>query len=382
MTQIKSIDDILNNSDFDYILVPDLIRESQTKTEDQRLVDSFLEINQFIRQNGHEPSLLSKDINERKLQVRLENFKQSQQKTEYLKDYDEFKLLPEFGTNNKALDNSISSEKEEDLDIFKIQNIPVKNRQETDFVARRKPCKDFDRFEPLFKDCHQKLKNGKYKLINLPSYNNNSIKINNFFVLNGLLVYLSELKNENIDEKHRWDGRTRLIFENGTESSMKIRTFGKTLSKNGKVVVPNIQTEIISSENISTGYIYVLKSLSTNPEISSIQNLYKIGYSSTTVEDRIKNAKTDPTYLNSEVKVVATFKTIDLNPQKLEHLLHRFFADCCLNVLIDDGKGGKLKPREWFIIPIKVIIETIELIINGNITNYRYDSQSEKLVLL
>jgi hypothetical protein len=37
------------------------------------------------------------------LQVRLENFKQSQQKTEYLKDYDEFKLLPEFGTNNKAL---------------------------------------------------------------------------------------------------------------------------------------------------------------------------------------------------------------------------------------------------------------------------------------
>lgn len=379
MTQIKSIDDILNNSDFDNILVPDPIRESQTKTEDQRLVGSFLEINEFIRQNGHEPSLQSKDINERKLQARLDNFKQSQQKTEYLKDYDEFNLLPEFDTKNKALDASIPTEKEENLDIFKIQNIPVKNRQETDFVARRKPCKDFDRFEPLFKDCHQKLKNGEYKLV---KFSEEHIQKNAFFVVSGVLALVVDLHRLTQDKNSKTDGRTRIIFENGLESNMKFRSFGKALFTNGKSIVPNIQTEIISSENISTGYIYVLKSLSTNPEISSIQNLYKIGYSSTTVEDRIKNAKTDPTYLNSEVKVVATFKTIDLNPQKLENLLHRFFADCCLNVLIDDGKGGKLKPREWFVIPIEVIIETIELIINGNITNYKYDSQSEKLALI
>ena len=379
MTQINSIDDILNNSDFDDILVPDPIRENQTKTEDQRLVDSFIEINEFIRQNGHEPSLLSKDINERKLQVRLENFKQSQQKTEYLKDYDEFKLLPEFGTNNKALDNSISSEKEEDLDIFKIQNIPVKNRQETDFVARRKPCKDFDRFEPLFKDCHQKLKNGDYKLV---KFSEEDIQKNTFFVVNGVLALVVDLHKLTQDKNSKTDGRTRIIFENGLESNMKFRSFGKALFTNGKSIVPNIQTEIISSENTHTGYLYILKSLSTNPEISSIQHLYKIGYATSSVEERIKNAKTDPTYLNSEVKIVATFQTIDLNPQKLENLLHRFFADSCLNILIDDGKGGKLKPREWFIVPIEVITETIKLITNGNIVNYRYDNQSEKLVLL
>jgi hypothetical protein len=121
MTQINSIDDILNNSDFDDILVPDPIRESQTKTEDQRLVGSFLEINQFIRQNGHEPSLLSKDINERKLQVRLENFKQSQQKTEYLKDYDEFKLLVETSFDYIGY--------ELDTEYFKIAEARIANAQ-------------------------------------------------------------------------------------------------------------------------------------------------------------------------------------------------------------------------------------------------------------
>jgi hypothetical protein len=377
MTQFNSIDDILNNSDFDNILVPEPAKISQTKTIDQRLVDSFVEINEFFKENKFAPSSASKDINQRKLNARLESFKTSPDKIIILKEYDQYNLLPEIKEIESIENNYELNEKEENLDIFKLQHITNINRAETDFVAHRKPCKDFAKFESLFKECHVKLKSGQYKLVNLVSYNKDNIKQDSFFVLNGVVTYLSKLYNENIDEKHRWDGRTRLIFENGTESSMKIRTFGKILSTNGKLIIPNIQTNLMSSENIETGYIYVLKSLSTNPEISSIKNLYKIGYASTTVEQRIKNAKTDPTYLNSDVKIVATFKTIDLNPQKLENLLHRFFADSCLNVLIDDGKGGKLKPREWFIVPLEVIEETINLIINGNITNYRYSTSTE-----
>jgi hypothetical protein len=37
--------------------------------------------------------------------------------------------------------------------------------QAADFVARRKPCKDFSKYEQQFKDVQKDLKNGKRKLL-------------------------------------------------------------------------------------------------------------------------------------------------------------------------------------------------------------------------
>jgi len=45
-----------------------------------------------------------------------------------------------------------------------------------------------------------------------------------------------------------------------------------------------------TEEDKEAGYIYVLKSLSTDHRICSIPNLFKIGYSKTDVNDRIKNS--------------------------------------------------------------------------------------------
>lgn len=379
MTQINSIDDILNNSDFNDILVPEPAKISQAKSADQRLVDSFAEINEFFRQNQTIPNAISKDINERKLNARLESFRQSPEKIMILKSCDEFNLLPEIDTTKTDYADTSSSEEIEDLDIFRLQNVIEKKREDADFVAKRKPCKDFYKFEPIFKDCHQKLKSGEYKFT---KFSEEHIQESSFFVVNGILAFVSDLKQISHDKFSKKDGRTRIIFENGLESNMKFRSFGKALFSDGKSIVPNTQSDLVSSDNIQTGYIYVLKSLSTNPEITSIKNLYKIGYATTLVEERVKNAKIDSTYLNAEVKIVETFKTIDLNPQKLENLLHRFFSDSCLNVLIDDGNGGKLKPREWFIAPLEVIEEVINLILNGNIVNYSYNPKSETIELL
>ena len=378
MTQINSIDDILNDPDFDSILVPEPTKISQTKTTDQRLVDSFLEINEFFKQNNRVPDPQSEDINERKLDARLVGFRASSDKTIILKKYDDFNLLPAIEQSQTVEEYSFSKEEVEDLDIFRLQHITQKKREDTDFVAKRKPCKDFARFEPIFKECHQKLKSGEYKFT---KFSEDHINENSFFVVSGVLAFVADLKQISQDKFSKKDGRTRIIFENGLESNMKFRSFGKALFSGGKSIVPNTQTNLVSSDNLQTGYIYVLKSLSTNPEISNIKNLYKIGYSTTIVEERIKNAKVDPTYLNAEVKIVETFKTIDLNPQKLENLLHRFFADSCLNVLIDDGKGGKLKPREWFIAPLEVIEEVVDLILNGNIVNYIFNPKTESIEL-
>jgi len=61
--------------------------------------------------------------------------------------------------------------------------------------------------------------------------------------------------------------------------------------------------------------------------------------------------------------------------------LHRFFAETCLNIDLYDQSGNRFIPREWFVVPLTIIDEAIQLILNGNIVNYRYDSSNRKVVL-
>ncbi|MGB6129474.1 MAG: GIY-YIG nuclease family protein, partial [Psychrilyobacter sp.] len=118
---------------------------------------------------------------------------------------------------------------------------------------------------------------------------------------------------------------------------------------------------------------YVLTSKSTDERIASIDNLFKIGYSKNEVENRIKNAENEPTYLMAPVSIVTSWKCYNMNPQKLEQLLHVFFGTTCLNIDVIDNTGKRCTPREWFIVPLKVIEQAIELIISGEIIKYRYD---------
>jgi hypothetical protein len=139
-------------------------------------------------------------------------------------------------------------------------------------------------------------------------------------------------------------------------------------------------SDTITEEDEETGYIYVLRSLSNNPEIQKISNLYKIGYSNIPVDERIKNAQQEPTYLMAPVKKVSVTTCYNLNPQKLEQLIHNFFGSVCLNFDIFDKNGIRHTPREWFIAPLNVIEESIDFIISGEIVNYRYDPENEMIV--
>jgi len=142
-----------------------------------------------------------------------------------------------------------------------------------------------------------------------------------------------------------------------------------------------VNTGLVKEEDIQTGWIYVLKSKSTNPTISSVKDFYKIGFASNSVDDRIKNAKNEATYLFADVKKIATYKVYNRNADKLEGLLHRFFANACLDIDLFNEKGLRLNPREWFVVPFKVIEEAIQLILNENIVNYEYDTETKRIKL-
>ena len=257
----------------------------------------------------------------------------------------------------------------------------MSEREKADFVARRKKCKDFDRFDNLFKDIHSDLAKQKRKIL---KFHLNHLEQGNFFIHNGMLVLLESYNDLQRDKKTRmFDGRSRVIFENGTESNMMYQSLRKILEKDGKSVSAiKLGSKIIDSKDNATGFIYILRSLSDNHEIRAIDNLYKIGYTSTSVSERIKNASTDPTYLMAEVESIAEFQTLNVNPQKLENMIHTFFNRVKLDIKIKDDKGNVKSPNEWYIVPLNIIKDVIELIISGDIVNYRYDHLNQKIVLI
>jgi hypothetical protein len=170
---------------------------------------------------------------------------------------------------------------------------------------------------------------------------------------------------------------------------MYYRSLSKSLYNNGSIISDtDTDTEeelfknanIVNEEDLKTGWIYILKSKSTNKDIASIKNLYKIGYSTIPVQERIKNASKEPTYLMADVQIVNAYKIYNLSAQKFEHLVHRFFAEVCLNIDIKDVKGRRITPREWFVVPFTIIEKVISLIETGEIVKYKYDSVNMALI--
>lgn len=410
MDKDKVLDEIFNDDPLGLLNVKP--KTSNARTADERLLASFEEINDFVAKYDKEPKLNTSNISEYQLYSRLKSMRENLERVEQLKEYDIHNLLPviectEVGeaktTYSKpkeinSIDDLLSDDSldilgSDDEGLFDFKHTPKDyDRAQADFVARRKPCKDFDKYELLFIEVQKELAVGKRKLIDFKQGN---LKEGAYYVHNGILFYLEEInisRNEHYREdgtRVREDGRTRCIFENGTESNMLKRSVDKILYANGWVVTENIdkvnegfaeQFGTITDKDEEAGYIYVLKSKSKDEKISSIQNLYKIGYSKTEVEERIKNAEKQPTYLMAPVSIVGVWKGYNMNPQKLEQLLHNFFGNSCLNIDVFDEKGQRHTPQEWFIAPIEVIEQAIELIINGKVVNYRYDGENLSVV--
>lgn len=372
---------------------------SAARNEDERLVASFMEIIDFYQKNKREPKQ-GAGIQEHQLYSRLQSLRIHPEKRNMLLKYDCCGLLHEIPQQPSTLvdilhDDGFGLLDNDPYGLFDLKHItPQKGekRASTDFVARRKPCKDFDKYEQVFKKVQKDLSEGKRKLLDFKIDN---LREGAFYVLNGIVFYIEKI---DITQKEHYkangvrvkeDGRTRIIFENGTESNMLKRSIEKLLYINGRVISENAD-EInesflekfsnITDEDKEAGYIYILKSKSEKQEIKSIHNLYKIGYSNITVEERIRNAAQEPTYLMADVRIVMAYKCFNMNTQKLEQLLHNFFGKSCLNIDVFDQKGQRHTPREWFIAPLNVIERAIHMIISGEIIGYLYDEKEEDIV--
>ena len=410
MDKDKILDDIFNNDPLGLLNFKP--KNSNARTADERLLASFQEINDFVDSNGKEPTANPSNISEFQLYSRLKNLKEDETKIVLLKEHDIHNLLPVLESNQanepqaeygkpkelNSIDDLLSDDSMDILGgnsegLFDFKHTPKDyERAQADFVARRKPCKDFDKYESKFIEVQKDLANGKRKLI---EFKEDNLREGDFYVHNGVLMLLEKVNISQEEQtftsgkRVRKDGRTKCIFENGTESNMLYRSLAKILYVNGRVVTQNIDKvnedfiekfSNITNKDKEVGYIYVLKSKSKDERITSIQNLFKIGYSKTEVEERIKNAEKEPTYLMAQVSIQGAWKCFNMNPQKLEQLLHNFFGNSCLELDVFNEKGKRHTPREWFIAPMEVIEQAIELIINGKIVNYKFDEGNMTII--
>lgn len=351
-------------------------------TKDERLVGSFEQINDFVRKNGRIPIEQADDISEAMFGHMLNTIRVDKKKVEALTDYDEFGLL-----ESEKAPGSLEELFAEDSDLFKgsgdifdVQKLPRQGiaNKNTGETANRKPVEDFSIYRPLFEEKQAGLASGKYKLIKFTKQE--EVVEGGYYITGGQMCYVESIGKEKMTFG-RMKARLRVIFENGTESNIYLRTLSSQLYNDDGFIAISANSKKAEDDKKAVGHIYILRSKSEDTSVQDIANFYKIGMTEDTVENRIANAEKDPTYLMAPVEIVETYKvTGDYNTQKVEALIHRFFADAKVVLIITDKDGKEYTPDEWYSVPIGVIREAIDLLNTGDIINFVYDNERQKIV--
>ncbi len=363
---------------------------------EERIIAGFEEIQRFVEQQGRMPTHSEdNDIFERLYATRLDQMRQQPKCRELLLALDHQGLLDDSYQEAKmAVDELDDDEllaqlgvpKPGEGDVTHLKH--VKSRAEirtAEEIANRTPCKEFDKFKPVFDAVQKELDSGVRETRPFRDYA--EVRERDLFILSGQKVYVAEVGEEFLAEHGRPDSRLRVVYDNGTESDLLMRSLQRALNKDPigrRIIDPSpgpLFSGIMDGEDFASGTIYVLRSKSDHPVISENRDIvHKIGVTSGSVERRITNAKLDPTFLMADVEVAATYELYNINRSKLENILHKFFEAARLDIQINDRFGHPVVPREWFLVPLFIIDEVVEKIKNGTIGKYVYDMKSAALV--
>lgn len=384
---------------FDDPLLADIVAPRKRITSSDRLIAGFQEILDFYKTNGRFPE---DNEAERSLYHKWKGILKKETSIQRCRPFDTHGILPPEaqGVNEPEPEYHRTPTEEEQLedilndplladiesgDDLKLFDIPeymrqrLEARKEAEYVGRHRPCEDFEKYSEGFRAIQQGLKSGKYKLIKFSVTN---LKVGSYFVEDGVIGRLVALDNPIVDKFGMKNGRTRVIYENGTESDIKYKTITNNLSVTGYSVVDcsdmtdeEYKNFVLGDKDVESGTIYVLRSKSTRPEIAAIKNLYKIGFTVTSVESRIANAKKEPTYLCADVEVLATWKVYNIKASTFEALIHKLFSAVQLQVTVDGEK-----PKEWFVVPFNVIEDAINAIIQKK--EIEYSPKLQQIVYL
>ena len=369
---------------------------SRTPRE-ERIIAGFEDILRFYQAHGYAPRHgEDRDIFERMYAVRLERLRKLAEAVNLLTSLDSPGLLSDAAAASPDVDDldedtlladlGVGAAPADQNDITILHHVRSSaEKRAAEEIADRVPCADFDKFQPLFQRVERDLKSGVRKPLRFGR--DASIAIGNFFILGGQLAYVAEMGEQYRTPNNETNARLRVIYANGTESDLLLRSLQRALYKDetGRRLTDPYMGPLFGDEpepdDIETGTIYVLRSLSSHPFVAEHRELiHKIGVTGGKVETRIAGAEKDATYLLAEVEVVTTYKLHNVNRVRLENIFHRLFAAAQLDLTIEDRFGHPTKPREWFLVPLHVIDEAVQRVRDGSITDVVYDPTTARLL--
>lgn len=387
-------------TDEDDALLAELGVEVEEKTvaartpQEERVIAGFEEIQRFVEEHGRVPQHgEDKDIFERLYAVRLDRLRELPEFQALLEPLDSGGLLAgaaqvvaaEDDLDDDALLAELGVEAET-ADITELRHVRSSaEKKAAEEIASRQKCDDFERFKPLFDQVQNEIDTGLRTT--RPFERKAEIAPGRFFIVGGQKAYVAEMDEAFLTAQGMTDARLRVIFDNGTESNMLMRSLQRALHKDdaGRRITDSSAGPLFADHTAdgdeASGTIYVLRSKSDLPIVKEHRNvLHKIGVTSGKVERRIANAKIDATFLLADVEVVATYELYNINRTKLENLIHRIFDAARLDVEIKDRFGNPVVPHEWFLVPFAMIDEAVERIKDGTISSFRYDPKQARLV--
>ena len=257
--------------------------------KEERLISGFEEITRFYEEHQKIPSnIVDVDIFERIYAVRLAQLKQSNEAKTLLADFDQYKLLSDSheedddltGLEDDDLLSELGIKLEDEESIFVLQNVRTqKEREANELTATRKVCSDFEVFKTLFNQINLDIESGLR--ITKPFGKDASIELNDWFIVDGLIAYVAEVGEYFKASNGENDARLRVIYSNGTESNLLMRSLKKALysdKASRRILVTNNAGPLFGSSKskdepnnieIKSGTIYVLRSLSDNQFIKS-----------------------------------------------------------------------------------------------------------------
>ncbi len=361
---------------------------------EERIIAGFEDIQRFVDEHGRTPEHgEDRDIFERLYAVRLDRLRSLTECRAILASMDRQGILDgEKAVSPPAVDSlddeallealGVDGSVEGITELRHVRSTAEKKAAEE--IATRKKCEDFEEFKPLFIEVRKDLDAGIRQT--RPFQTMAEIQKGQWFIVGGQIAYVAEVGEEFVTEYDRRDSRLRVIYDNGTESDVLLRSLQRALHRDnaGRRITdveygPLFSGEIEEGDEAS-GTIYVLRSKSDNPVVMTHRDiLHKIGVTGGSIERRIANAKLDPTFLMADVEIVATYKLSNINRTKLENLIHRIFDRVKLDIEIKDRFGNPVEPREWYLVPLFVIDEAVSRIKDGTITDYQYDPGTASL---
>ena len=360
---------------------------------EERVIAGFEDIQRFVETSGRAPnSGADNEIFERLYAVRLERLVVNATYRELLKPLDHQGLLNavENTDDDDELDIDALASNLEDLDgvaadITEIRHVrPVAERKAAEDVATREPCQDFDKFKPMLEQVQTELTSGVRAT--RPFEKKAEIEAGRLFVLKGQKAYVAEKGDVYVNDNGMTEARLRVIFDNGTESNLLMRSLQRALNEDKasrRITDPSagpLFSDAAVDGDEASGIIYVLRSKSDLPVVAQNRDLlHKIGVTGGSVEKRISKAQLDPTFLMADVEIVTTYELFNINRVKLENLLHRIFESARLDIEILDRFGHPVTPREWFLVPLFAIDEAVERIRDGSIKGLSYDPKLARL---